>query len=469
MATILFTWELGGGLGHVLRFRSLAERLIARGHCVVAALRELKQAEIAFGRHPHPVPLPSRERERQEIEYLPAPYLAWRISKPIEPVRGYAELLHNVGFGTVEDLRILTCAWQSLFAMARPDVIVCDHSPTAVLAASLVEIPFVLIGTGFCCPPTGDGELPSLRPWLDEQRGLKPALQDGIHHSPTHHSPAHVLSNINEIRAAHGKPAWQRLAEMYSSAKEVFLTTFAELDHFPQRGEARYWGAWESDRGERFTWPNPAAQGGQSSFARFDELHRRPTTSQKGTVSAGFGSGPRVFMYTHRFAARDWLLGQLRERGFPTVVYTFDLARETAERLAGSTVWPATAPLSIAQAAAECDIAILNAGHNASAQFLLAGKPLLLLPISLEQGILMRRLVEQGLGVSANIDRPDEINAALNNLLANDRYRIAAQAFAAKYSGYNASAAQEGIIGNLEALTGRAVASNAMTRTTGCR
>ncbi len=81
----------------------------------------------------------------------------------------------------------------------------------------------------------------------------------------------------------------------------------------------------------------------------------------------------------------------------------------------------------------------------------------------------MRRLVEQGLGVSANIDRPEEINAALNNLLGNDRYRIAARAFAAKYSGYNASAAQQGIIGELEALAGAAVASNAMTRTTGCR
>jgi UDP:flavonoid glycosyltransferase YjiC (YdhE family) len=107
-------------------------------------------------------------------------------------------------------------------------------------------------------------------------------------------------------------------------------------------------------------------------------------------------------------------------------------------------------PVDCRQAAAECDIAILNSGHNSAAQFLMAGKPLLLLPISLEQGLLMRRLVEQGLAVSAPPDRPAVITAALDGLLTNSRFRDAARAFAAKHVSYNPNAAQDAIINCIE-------------------
>ena len=44
MARILLTWELGGGLGHLMNLRPLAEGLTRRGHRVVAALRDLSSA-----------------------------------------------------------------------------------------------------------------------------------------------------------------------------------------------------------------------------------------------------------------------------------------------------------------------------------------------------------------------------------------------------------------------------------------
>ncbi len=39
MSTILFAWELGGGLGHLVQLRPPAEALAARGHRVLAAVR----------------------------------------------------------------------------------------------------------------------------------------------------------------------------------------------------------------------------------------------------------------------------------------------------------------------------------------------------------------------------------------------------------------------------------------------
>ncbi len=393
MATILYAWELGGGLGHLLRFQPLAKRLAAEGHRVICALRELKHAEYAFS--------------DTDVSFLPAPHLAWALPNAIEPTYTYAELLHNVGFGRVEDLRTLTRAWRSLFAQCRPDLIVCDHSPTALLAASLIETPTCNLGTGFCCPPA-DGALPVLRHWMPENTSVWTETE------------RQVLMNVNEIRRACGKSAWDRLSELYASARDVFLTTFAELDHFSDRGEARYWGAWEARRGKAIQWPP--------------------------------GSGPRIFMYTHRFAARDWLLEHLRNQGQPTVVYSHDLPPDAFAKLAGPTISLAAEPLDIGQAATECDLAILNAGHNAVAQFLLAGKPLLLLPISLEQGLLTMRLVSQGLAASANCNQPHEIQAAMSRLLADGRAPDAARAFAAKYSSYNSDSAQDGIVARLEGM-----------------
>jgi UDP:flavonoid glycosyltransferase YjiC (YdhE family) len=157
-----------------------------------------------------------------------------------------------------------------------------------------------------------------------------------------------------------------------------------------------------------------------------------------------------VFFYTHRFPARDWLIEELTRRGLPTVAYTHDLPRATAEKLAGPTMRLSMVPLDCRQAAAECDIAILNSGHNSAAQFLMAGKPLLLLPISLEQGLLMRRLVEQGLALAAPPDRPQTIAAGIDGLLTNSRFRDAARAFAAKYVSYDPDAAQDAIIDSIE-------------------
>jgi hypothetical protein len=412
MSTILYAWELGGGLGHILRFRPLAERLIGRGHRVIAALRELRNAEAMVDRR-SAMELPPRTGLPSEIEYLVAPHLAWRIRDPIEPAMIYADLLHNIGFASVETLRTLTRAWRTIFGLAQPDIVLCDHSPTALLAASLDGIPTATIGTGFCCPPCDGESLPALRPWMRSHPHPGPLpsrereISGGLRPSRERETEERVLANVNAIRAEAGKEPWEQFTQLYSSASETFLTTFEELDHFAPRSAAQYLGVWESDQGRPFAWPG--------------------------------GSGPRVFFYTHRFPAREWLLDELRRRELPTVAYTHDLPQAAAEKLAGPTMFISPAPLDAAQGAAECDIAILNSGHNSCAQFLLAGKPLLLLPIALEQGLLMRRLTSQGLAVSAPPDRPAAIAAALDELLAKPRYGESARTFAAKYATYESA------------------------------
>ena len=49
MANILFTWELGGGMGHTTRSLPVLRGLVARGHRVWAVLRDESRAKALFG------------------------------------------------------------------------------------------------------------------------------------------------------------------------------------------------------------------------------------------------------------------------------------------------------------------------------------------------------------------------------------------------------------------------------------
>ena len=106
MATILLTWELGGGLGHLVNLLPLAQGLFERGHRVVAALRDLSRAEDVF--------------RGIEVTYLQAPVINRPIFQIIEPVRNFAQLLFNNGFSDPAELKIMSQAWRNLYEYVRP-------------------------------------------------------------------------------------------------------------------------------------------------------------------------------------------------------------------------------------------------------------------------------------------------------------------------------------------------------------
>jgi UDP:flavonoid glycosyltransferase YjiC (YdhE family) len=86
----------------------------------------------------------------------------------------------------------------------------------------------------------------------------------------------------------------------------------------------------------------------------------------------------------------------------------------------------------------ECDLAILNGNHGLTAAMLLAGRPMLQLPIYLEQAHNALGAQRMGMAVSAGIDRPQEIRRVLGLLLESDAYRTAAEGMACKYSHFSA-------------------------------
>src|SRR5215469_15969615 len=132
-------WELGGDLGHVARLRPLAEALRTRGHRVSFILRETVAAE--------------RLLDPGHYAWLQAPLQAVPVSPVYVPTRHLPHILHNVGFHDEQALLGRMRAWRNLYAALSPDLLVFDHSPTALLAARGLPVKRIVLGTGFGVPP----------------------------------------------------------------------------------------------------------------------------------------------------------------------------------------------------------------------------------------------------------------------------------------------------------------------------
>lgn len=208
MARITAVWEFGGGLGHVGRLRPIVEGLADRGHELTVICHEIPLCEEFLG-------LP-------DVEILPAP----RLPESLQQVRApstHADILYGCGFSISSNLLAVCKAWRRLLRLVRPDALLFDYSPTALLASRGLPMAQATLGTGFVCPPDMS-PLPSLRrsvpdpPWAVEIEGI-------------------VLQNMNEVLAALGAEPIPRVASIYSQVDRQYLLTLEEVDHYgPRKG-----------------------------------------------------------------------------------------------------------------------------------------------------------------------------------------------------------------------------------------
>jgi hypothetical protein len=101
VATVLLTWELGGGLGHLVNLLPLARGLCQHGHRVYAAMQDLLRADAVFC--------------GLDISLLQAPGNSRSPAVPVEPQRTFAHILYNRGFGDPRELAALASAWRNLY------------------------------------------------------------------------------------------------------------------------------------------------------------------------------------------------------------------------------------------------------------------------------------------------------------------------------------------------------------------
>jgi len=327
------------------------------------------------------------------LPFVQAPLAQPGREQPEGPA-SYAELLLHQGWHAREPLWALVHGWVNLFRTFRPDLLLADHSPAALLAARAARLPAVQIGNGFELPPAAS-PLPSIRVWEEVPEARLVA------------SEGSALANANAVFHAFKAPPLERLADLFDLAGKVYAT-FAELDHYGERAGVEYVGpAYSLDLGERVDWP--------------------------------LGEGPRVFAYLRPLVAgAEALLEALAERRGPGVCAAVGFSAETIARFARDHLRVVPGPVALAPLLEGASAAVTYGSIGTLAPFLLAGVPVLMVPQTVEQYLVSRRVEAWGGGLLVRGARTrSAFAAAIERLVGEASYRERAAAFAAKHRGFH--------------------------------
>lgn len=398
MSRIAFAWELGGSFGHISVLLPFARKLVQRGHDVSLALHELHNAGRLLG--------------GSGLRLLQAPVWVQQTVGLPEPPLNYSEILMRYGYLDAGALSGLVAAWRALFELLECDLVVAEHAPTALLAARSMGLASAALGPGFNLPPRRT-PMPNMRPWLKVTRQRLKG------------SDATVLGTMNAILAAYGVKPLDAVSELFEIDGN-FLCTFAELDHYPQRGASAYWGpCYDLSVGQEIVWPA--------------------------------GAGQRVFVYLET-NGRDFepVMDAVTALGLRAIVCAPGIVDGVKKKYESPRVVISSRPFRLDALLRDCDLVVGYGGHGLTAGVLMAGVPLLLLPTHLERFLLASRVAALGAGLAVNPEMPmPDYAAVLSQMLGDPGYREQARRFARKYAAFDQEAQQEAIAARIEEIAAR--------------
>ncbi|MCP4768230.1 MAG: hypothetical protein GY875_18415 [Gammaproteobacteria bacterium] len=316
------------------------------------------------------------------------------IKEGVPAPRSYLHVLKNQGFTDPEGLAGRFRAWLALFEMWQPDLIVSDHSPTAVMTAQHYrDAKLVMSGNGFAVPPH-QHPFPAfpIAPFFTREALLE-------------EEQSFLEQHLNPLMREVGASPYDRLCDAFTTdAHWLFL--FREIDHYPGREAGNYLGTGHILAGESPLWPA--------------------------------GQGSKIFAYLKPHKDLVKLLELIRRTGLPTLIKGDQLPESIEQQCSGPTIRFADRLQNMAEVGEQCDLGITN-GSVSATQFLLAGKPVLMIPLHIEQLISSKAIAGMGCGIAVDyLQRPPfSYQAAIAQLTATgNAYRQAAQEFAETYKDY---------------------------------
>jgi UDP:flavonoid glycosyltransferase YjiC (YdhE family) len=200
--TVLFAWELGHGLGHLMSFRRIAARLKPHGIRIVAAVREPASAGVLRGIADEIVKAPAWPAD-----------LRTGMQRPAGSSATLNDVLSEAGLADGPAVQRLLAEWDGIFGTTRPGLIVADFSPLAALAAR-DRIPLILIGNGYTLPPHEMQRFPKLH-----------------RHSPPVWSEEQTLETVNTAVQSRGWKPLTRLPQLFEGDVNL-VQTFPLLDPY---------------------------------------------------------------------------------------------------------------------------------------------------------------------------------------------------------------------------------------------
>lgn len=365
MSRILCVWELGEDLNHIATFSQITSELLSVATEVFFVAKDLSRIET-FTWDP-------------KVKVLQAPIWGAR-SKAPQITNCFADILLNKAYQSPATLRPLVRAWLELFELLKPDLLLFDHSPTALLAARALSIPKVIISNCFVTPPYGTDPT-NLRPW------------DSTNSDAIAHNDARVVSIINDVATTFALPAITKVSDLYKV--DHFLTyTFKALDPYQDaRRDVRYLGPLSA-----------------------------PTLGQKTLWHL---SSVKVFAYLKfGYENTEVVIDALIKSGANLVCFYAGASLDYCRNHSTAQVFFSNQPFDLDDAIGGADVILCHAGIGMVSCALKAAKPLILLPTQLEQKHTAICVDKMRLGISINKgDSAELIADKMNHFFTNPDYR----------------------------------------------
>ena len=389
MAKVLLAWELGGNYGHLVALRALARELKRQGHSCTFAVRGLGSAQGFLD--PALGPL------------VQAPVRLTAGRNRVRTQLSYASLLHNIGFNDPVELAGRIHAWRTLYRALETGFVFADHSPVALIAARTLGIPAACIGNGFTVPPRLS-PFPSFRPRMDvPQRVLL-------------NNETSVLKELNHALALLKLKPFALLQDIFRGAAPA-LFTYSPLDHYEVPRSETFRGLPDYSYGAPPRWPE--------------------------------GRGPKIFAYLTPNTSLPVVLKALKQSKARVLLRLPGALPDAAAEALRPGLSVAPGPVHFRAAAESCDAFVNYGAHSTVAEFLLAGKPGILVPDLYERALTARRAVAMGAAVSVRASGAAPLRRALQQVIDDPVPRKSAAAFAAGYGKQNRGEILPGLVGEV--------------------
>lgn len=378
---VLFAWEMGHNYGHASQIGMVAEALHKRGAQIWLALKN-PGAGLELGWN-----FPCR--------ILQAPYHPLKAGRRGPPSLTYAEGLAPCGYDSADHLYPLIEAWRSLYDLVKPDALVVQAAPTALLAARGVKFKRFAFGKSFDMPPATT----PMQPFYYWKKNDLDAIK---------RREVAMTGIINQALARARMKPIKRFCDILEADKN-FLAVFKELDHYPHRENADYLGGlYESGSGAKIDWKN---KGGRRIFA-----YMRP--------------GPPVFGACLEALCR-------LPAGYDALLAAPGMPEDIRKKMETPSLRIVSGPVRLEALLPSCELLINHASAGLCCATAMAGVPMLMLPLHVEQLMFARAVGRAGIGRAlVGKVEPQHIGDKITAMLGDPSFKANADKMAANYKGF---------------------------------